>query len=457
MTLRDIRPWSSIVFQVAAATLIILVMVFWGVIAALQTPIANSLFPPALAENGASIAELVEAIEDTSEGQTARILSLYSNSRRAAAISQGPRPRLGSHPEFASALITDSAPKMTVLEGRDIGFQVLDGLSLRQQLADFQSVKMRPATALQVAVPLQDGSILNVWLAPVLSIERPSAARVGLALAVVTFVLTLSAALAAVILRPIRRLERDAEEIALGGRGAEVSETGPIELRRIAAAVNRMRSRLSALVQEREEIIASIAHDIRTGLTRIRLRLDDREQITRSEIESDMAQMEALIADMLVYARAGSPHTPRELMDLPTLVRRVVAAAPYRVRFAASSSDSFRIIADPVSLRRLFDNLLENAHRYGRSEVTVTIHQAPDALDIMVEDDGPGLPAELLDRVFQPFRRGEGSRSRSTGGTGLGLGIARTVAEAHGASLTLRNRPSGGLAATVRFPADLAT
>lgn len=456
MTWRDIRPWSSIVFQVAAATLIILVMVFWGVIAAMQTPIANSLFPPALLENGASIAELVTAIEDTSERQSERILSLYSNSRRAAAISSGPGPRPGSHPEFASALIAASAPQTRVLEGRDIGFQVLDGFSLRQQLADFQAVEMRAATALQVAVPLQDGSILNVWLAPVLSIERPSAARVGLGLAVVTFVLTLSAALAAVILRPIRRLERDAEEIALGGRGAEVSETGPVELRRIAAAVNRMRARLSSLVQEREEIIASIAHDIRTGLTRIRLRLDDREQITRSEIESDMVQMEALIADMLIYARAGSPHTPRELIDLHDLVRKVVAAAPYRVTFAVNSGASFRIIGDPVALRRLFDNLLENADRYGRSPVIVTIGGGSEGIHITIEDDGPGMPDHLLERAFQPFSRGEGSRSRSTGGAGLGLGIARAVAEAHGASLTLRNRPSGGLAATIHVPGDLA-
>ena len=134
--------------------------------------------------------------------------------------------------------------------------------------------------------------------------------------------------IAAVTLRPIRQLEQDAAEVELGGTGTAISETGPAELRRISAALNRMRERLSVLIREREQMVAAIAHDVRTGLTRIRLRMDERGAVSADEIESDIAQMEALITDMLAYARAESPSGPRVLIRLDEFV---VAVARYRL------------------------------------------------------------------------------------------------------------------------------
>jgi len=115
------------------------------------------------------------------------------------------------------------------------------------------------------------------------------------------------------------------------------------------------------------------------------------------------------------------------------------------------------IAGDPVALRRLFENLIENARRYGGGRIAVRVLTAGDGREIRIEDDGPGLPADQLEAVFQPFLRGEASRNRATGGTGLGLGIAKSIARAHGATLRLENRPEGGLAAIVRFPAHLRT
>ena len=115
------------------------------------------------------------------------------------------------------------------------------------------------------------------------------------------------------------------------------------------------------------------------------------------------------------------------------------------------------IVGDPVALRRLFENLIENARRYGGGEIAVRLVKLAGGREVRIEDNGPGLPEDQLDTVFEPFRRGENSRSRETGGIGLGLGIARAIARAHGAKLRIENRPEGGLVAIVHFPECLST
>jgi signal transduction histidine kinase len=202
-------------------------------------------------------------------------------------------------------------------------------------------------------------------------------------------------------------------------------------------------------------MVAAIAHDVRTGITKIRLRMDERGAVSAHEIEGDIAQMEALITDMLAYARAQSPSGPQELIRLDSFVGDLADAAPHPICLCLPPAEDFIIVGDPVALRRLFDNLIENARRYGGDEIVVRVVATGGGREVRIEDNGPGLPDGQLETVFQPFQRGEISRNRTTGGTGLGLGIARAIAKAHGATLHLENRPKGGLAAILHFPEDL--
>jgi signal transduction histidine kinase len=452
------RAVSSLVVRITALTVAALLAMFAVVVLLLQTPLAaEALYPRALSDNEESIAELVWLVETSPPEIQPFILSAYGGGYRAAAITDDFAPGLQPRDGMRTRLTTGGSDVAALLEGREIRFQAIGVLGLQSRLRQQGAGPLVGTAALQVAIQLRDGRIVNVWLVPALRLSRPSAALVTSGLVLVLFAIALGLAIAAVTLRPIRRLEQDAALVELGDAGSGVSETGPAELRRVSAALNRMRDRLTGLIREREQMVAAIAHDVRTGITRIRLRMDERGVVDAHEIEGDIIQMEALITDMLAYARAQSPSGHQELVRIDRLVADMAKAAPYPVRLEPPPDEDFVIVGDPVALRRLFENLLENARRYGGGKITVRVVATEGGRDVRIEDDGPGLPEDQLETLFQPFQRGENSRNRATGGTGLGLGIARAIAKAHGASLYLENRPEGGLAAVVRVPQDLLT
>lgn len=446
------RPWASIVFQVGVVTVAMLALMFFSWFGLVQTPVANAFFPRALAENAAGIEELVRALDQSGPADADGALILFEFPRRAAALSDQFNPGLRANPRLEAELLAAADGGASVLEGRDIRFERLNWSALRERLRAHDATDFNSSAAMQLAIRLEDGRILNVWTAPAASLQHAPAAALALGILLLLFLVALSGAVAAVLLHPIRRLEREAERVELGAMGTDVSEAGPVELRRISEAVNRMRKRLAGLVREREEMIAAIAHDIRTGLTRIRLRMDENGKVAAADIERDMSQIEALISDMVVYARAERPDTPRELIDIVAFAISVTDASPFAVGVAGDTDGEFSIIADPVALTRVLANLLENARRYGEGEIIVRFSRGEAGLDIDVEDNGPGIPDDQMERVFLPFFRGERSRNRATGGSGLGLGIARAITSAHGASLSLQNRAEGGLQARLHFP-----
>ncbi|WP_054111199.1 ATP-binding protein [Brevundimonas sp. AAP58] len=452
------RAVSSLVVRITALTVAALMAMFAVLLLLVQTSVApEALYPRALTDNAESIAELVWLVENSPEEIQPFILSAYGGGYRTAAISEdfadGLQPRAGMRARLASSQ-SEVASRLT---DREIRFQALGVLGLQSRLRQEGAAPLVGTAALQIAIKLKDGRIVNIWLVPALTLSRPSAALVASGFLLVLLSVALGLAIAAVTLRPIRRLELDAERVELGDAGSGVSETGPAELRRVSAALNRMRDRLTGLIREREQMVAAIAHDVRTGITRIRLRMDERGAVSAKEIEGDIAQMEALITDMLAYARAQSPSGPQELIRLDSFVADMSNAAPYPIKLVAPLDEDFVIVGDPVALHRLFENLMENARRYGGGKITVRVIATEGGREVRIEDDGPGLPEDQLETLFQPFQRGENSRNRATGGTGLGLGIARAIAKAHGASLHLENRPEGGLVAIVRFPQDLLT
>ena len=256
---------------------------------------------------------------------------------------------------------------------------------------------------------------------------------------------------------PMRRLQAASrtlgQSLARNAAPPHVDErTGTVEVRETAHVFNEMSRQLSDQVHSRALLVAAISHDLRTPLTRIRMRLEASEgdPLTARSI-ADIHEMDDLIESALEVFRGASPHEePRETTDVHALVQAIVddladLGQPVTIRGEAAPA---RVQA--ASLRRVVSNLVNNALRYGK-RADVEVHAQGDSVHIVIEDAGPGIPEALLEAVTQPFYRLETSRNRLTGGSGLGLYIARDLVARQGGVLTLANRAEGGLRATIRL------
>lgn len=252
--------------------------------------------------------------------------------------------------------------------------------------------------------------------------------------------------------RPLRRLAVAAENFGKGREVANFRIEGASEVRQTAAAFLLMRERIRRQVSQRTEMLAGVSHDLRTPLTRMRLALalvDDNPAI--AELRADVIEMEHMVQGYLDFARGEGGETPCEV-DLPLLLEEVAAAARRdggAVTLAAP--EAFAISVRPSALKRCLANLVANARRFG-THVWITAIPARNGIDILVDDDGPGIPAEQREAVFRPFFRIDPARSRLTGGVGLGLTIARDIAASHGGLLTLEDSPQSGLRARLHLP-----
>lgn len=439
--------------MIVGTTILLLLAIFL----ALQTSVSDRIFETAIEENASSIAELVWIVENSPAPTEAFILSAYESGSREARIDPSFTDYMTEDGELYRLLINSQSDVAQGLEGRDVRFHVLRALDLDSGQWGSDDFPLNAASVQQIGIQLADGRVLNIWLAPNISLsQQPN--RLVLALSMIVFLaVALSLALYLVIKRPIRRLELDAERVGLAETALPVPETGPRELRRLSQALNRMRLRLASLIREREQIIVAIAHDIRTGLTRLTLRMDASPAVDLEEYRADLKQMEHLISDMLAYAKAEGPMIEHELVDLADLAYELAEHSPHDLTVVKDGKiGSFQIAGNRIALNRIFENLLENSRRYGGGKSWIRIKQDQDGLELAVEDDGEGIPDSELETVFEPFHRRETSRNRSTGGSGLGLGIARALAHSHGARITLHNLDEGGLSARVFFPAALS-
>jgi signal transduction histidine kinase len=231
-------------------------------------------------------------------------------------------------------------------------------------------------------------------------------------------------------------------------------ESGPREVRLAATAFNRMQERLRRFVNDRTQMLAAISHDLRTPLTRLRLRaefVDDDTQ--RGKMLSDIAEMEAMIAATLAFARDDAVREPQSPQDLDQLLDRLASDlcdGGYPVHYE-TEGEPVIVSYSARSLRRAISNLAENAVKYGNL-AHLSLSHTGETATILIEDEGPGIASDMMEQVFQPFFRLEGSRNRDTGGVGLGLSVARTIIRGHGGDIQLSNRPEGGLRATVTLP-----
>jgi signal transduction histidine kinase len=252
---------------------------------------------------------------------------------------------------------------------------------------------------------------------------------------------------------PYRTLESAVRRIGADLKSPPLPERGSREYRSAAHAVNAMQAQLREYVEDREQLAAALAHDLRTPLTRIKLRLELlKDPATRKALMSDLGDIEAIARSVVDFATHEVKDEAPERVDFWSLVDSVADAYP-QVSFADESANARGLICvgRPVALRRCVTNLVDNAITYGeRARLTLS----GDEKDILlaIEDDGPGIPEESLEQVFRPFTRVEASRNRQTGGFGLGLTIARTIARGLGGEIRLENRKGGGLRTELRLP-----
>jgi signal transduction histidine kinase len=250
---------------------------------------------------------------------------------------------------------------------------------------------------------------------------------------------------------PLGAFARAAERLGHDPRAPPMTLSGPAELGAAARAFNEMQVRIRRYVDDRTAMVGAISHDLRTPLTRIRFKVEGASPSLRDSVVADVAQMEAMISAVLAFIRDANAPTKRERLDLLSLLEcQVDDAALVGADVTLLDSQPVIVVADALGLQRLFGNLIDNAVKYGGGARVGLSVEAGEAV-VAVSDDGPGLPAGELERVFDAFYRAEPSRNRDSGGVGLGLSVARSIARAHGGDLVLEPKVKG-LAAIVRLP-----
>jgi signal transduction histidine kinase len=247
-----------------------------------------------------------------------------------------------------------------------------------------------------------------------------------------------------------RRLERFAATREIDG---QIEPSGPDDTRRLIEAHNAMEGRIAALLDEKDVMLGAIGHDLKTPLAALRVRIesvpDDAEREKMARTIEDIART---LDDILSLARVGRPTDPLESTDVAALVASVVEEfEDMDEPVSLGASERIALPLRATWLRRALRNLIGNALRYGERAIVSLRREGDDAV-IRIEDEGPGIQPDDLNRMMEPFARGESSRNRTTGGAGLGLAIARAIAEQHGGRLVLANRPEGGLAVELRLP-----
>ena len=254
---------------------------------------------------------------------------------------------------------------------------------------------------------------------------------------------------------PVRTLAAAAEALGRDVNASPLPEDGPLEVRTAAIAFNTMATRIRRFVTDRTLLLTAIGHDLRTPITRLKLRsefIEDDE--LRRKFTADLDELEAMVSATLAFGRDSANREPLVPLDLTALLSTILDEAvdgrpdiTNQVGFAVEPP-VVTIKARSLALKRALANLIGNAIVYGGGAM-VTLKPATDYVTVLIEDDGPGLAAGDLERVFEPFVRVEASRNRETGGTGLGLAIARNIVRGHGGDITLGNRLPTGLRATV--------
>lgn len=258
--------------------------------------------------------------------------------------------------------------------------------------------------------------------------------------------------LARFISKPLKKLTLAAQNFEQGNQVA-LDESGPPDTRQLISAFNDMNSRVNALLDEKDVMLGAIGHDLRTPLAALRVRVENVEDDNeRSRMIAGIEEMDNILGDILSLARIGRSTEDPLATEMQALIETVVNEyidLNEPVKFSRNGRRIAKVHAHLI--RRAIRNLIENAVKYGK-RAEVSVGEDGDNLLVHVDDAGPGIAADKIAVMFEPFVRAEDSRNRSTGGSGLGLTLARAIARDHGGDIKLVNRASGGLRATLRLP-----
>jgi signal transduction histidine kinase len=317
---------------------------------------------------------------------------------------------------------------------------------------------LRTAIAhVRFAVPLADGRWLDIEGQELQGWSGESAWALIADYVLRIYVLRILAVLAIcwlavrICLRPLQRLSDAARGLGDNLEQAPLVVEGPQEVRQAAQTFNGMQQRLIAMVNDQSFFLAAVSHDLRTPLTRMRLRIERLTEDThRERLKQNIVQMDRMIGQVLDYLQSARQQS-LQAVDIDKLLSRLCADLKTLDEPLPILGRGGLLYANEVLLHRCLQNLLVNALRYAR-QIVISLARNDEGLIIRIKDRGPGIPEAMLASITEPFIRGESSRNPQSGGYGLGLSIAKRIAMSHEGHLTLRNRAEGGLVVELLFP-----
>jgi signal transduction histidine kinase len=326
-------------------------------------------------------------------------------------------------------------------------------VKIRTPTAEERQRDRKPASVIEITVGLLRGTQLTTryYRPPTAPWPMQSIAAALVAILMSSFA---AAFISRRVARPLSQLAGAATEVARGGTAPRVPEQGPDDVRRAAAAFNAMTDQVTRTMESQRQLLSAVGHDLRTPITAMRINAEFVEDTdTRERLEENIEELQELTEAVLSAAKGVGWETMRKV-DLAALVESVCTdleemGKPVTWEAHAAAPLTCR----PNEIRRAIRNLIENAVAYGK-KADVHLSNSPNAYEVIVEDEGPGIAEAERERVFEPFVRLESSRSTETGGTGLGLTLVKAIAQSHGGTITLENREHRGLRARFCLPRE---
>ncbi|MES9834184.1 MAG: ATP-binding protein [Candidatus Thiodiazotropha sp. DIVDIV] len=394
------------------------------------------------------VATLARLLSDANEHEQSRIIKRISEEHDD--ISLTPLPRIDRQPrDPMEKKIAHHLRRSLHLKSRSairvrIDFDQQDKTVYTDE-RDHHPLR-RPLKSIHISVRLKDQTWLNFSTKDFKNVPPWESKTLQLLFLYLVLLITSGLLIARRMANPMAQLAEAAERFGLGQPQSPIPEKGPREVRKTIHAFNLMQERLEKQISDRSRLLAAVSHDLKTPITTLRLRAEYIEDTEMQEKTlATLTEMEAILSDTLSYARDEAADEQARNTDLAALMQSLVDDhADLGGETSYQGPERLNFICRPVALRRAFNNLIDNALKYGGSAVA-TLTSSTEHVIIDIEDSGPGIEEQYLDAVLAPFFRLEGSRNRETGGTGLGLAVANSIVLGHGGELSLSNRSEGGL------------